>query len=888
METELKGLSIIIPTLNEGENIEPLLTRITAAIRNNNLQDTEIIFVDDRSTDTTHRQIKKWQAKHPVKLIVRSGRIKGLASAVIEGARTAQYDHVLVMDADLSHPPEMIAELLSPIASGKYDHVIGSRYIKGGGTPDWPIKRRIVSRVATLFAWPFIDVKDPMAGFFCVRKKFLAGLSEDTPGYKVGFELLVQNPSLRTFEVPIIFRDREMGKSKLGSDVMRDFLRQLMKVTGGNFSMANNSKFIRIGLLGMWIDLVLFYLLNMFGTTLGTAHCISFTAATVTVFLLLRQRLILADTDNRSPGKGSLFLFIALFALLLRGGLLASLDEILQWPAQIAILPTIGVSALICYLGCSFWVFPQNGARTTDRQWRLFTLVAVSYIMLLRILYSGPMELMQQEAYYWNYAQHLDIGYLDHPPMVAWLIWLGTLFWGNSEFGVRFAATLCWLAAAIFIYNLARNLFDKSTAMLTLLLLAALPYFFGMGLIMIPDTPLIACWAGALFFLERALLANKRKAWLGAGVCVGLGMLSKYTIALLGPAALLFLLIDRNSRKWLAKPEPYIALFLASLIFSPVLFWNYFHDWASFNFHGSTRWENAYEFSLHGLLGNVLILLTPTGFAAALLLLLPKGQQKAYEHTIQIFTQNKKLFAFAFSFFPLAVFIFFSLSKESKLNWTGPIWLVLLPFIAYHIVNHYKEFSKFRVHKVILRTWPGTIIIAMLIYGVFLHYIVLGFPGIGYPENFHLIGWRDLGAQVGKIESEQQAALEEEPLVVGMDKYRIASQLAFYRPAGDNDKPAKANRKEVVARTSGRHLFGWEGLMYRFWLPRKELTDRTMILVSHYTDYLSHPDVLAHFKSYDDIQELAISKNGREFGRYYYRVAGKYDPMGTQQGIHKD
>jgi dolichol-phosphate mannosyltransferase len=139
-----------------------------------------------------------------------------------------------------------------------------------------------------------------------------------------------------------------------------------------------------------------------------------------------------------------------------------------------------------------------------------------------------------------------------------------------------------WLIAAFFQFQFARNLFGKTAAFLAVLLFSVLPFFFAMGLLMMPDVPLTATWAGGLYFLERATLAKRREAWLGLGLCMGLGMLSKYTIALLGPATLIFLLLDPRSRRWLWSPWPYVAALIALLLFSPVITWNAAHDWASF------------------------------------------------------------------------------------------------------------------------------------------------------------------------------------------------------------------------------------------------------------------------------------------------------------------
>ncbi|MFH2034891.1 MAG: glycosyltransferase family 39 protein, partial [Candidatus Zixiibacteriota bacterium] len=206
----------------------------------------------------------------------------------------------------------------------------------------------------------------------------------------------------------------------------------------------------------------------------------------------------------------------------------------------------------------------------------------VAFTLILRFVFLFLLDLLPEEAYYWNYSQHLDIGYLDHPPMVAWLQWLSTSIFGDTEFGVRLPAFLCWFVAAWFIFKLTARLFDRTAGYQSILLMAVLPIYFSIGFIMTPDAPLYAAWAGALYFMARALVDGKRSAWYGIGLFIGLGMLSKYSIGLLGLSGFAFIIIDKDSRKWLLRPEPYLSIILALIIFSPVLIWNYQHDWASF------------------------------------------------------------------------------------------------------------------------------------------------------------------------------------------------------------------------------------------------------------------------------------------------------------------
>src|SRR5882724_4529449 len=128
MPTSTRSVSIIVPSLNEEENIAPLVSQIIASA----VPFREILFVDDHSTDATRDMIRALAASHPIRLIEQDRTEIGLASAIMLGARAAEGEFLLVMDADLSHPPERMKDLLAPLFTGTADMVIGSRYVTGG------------------------------------------------------------------------------------------------------------------------------------------------------------------------------------------------------------------------------------------------------------------------------------------------------------------------------------------------------------------------------------------------------------------------------------------------------------------------------------------------------------------------------------------------------------------------------------------------------------------------------------------------------------------------------------------------------------------------------------------------------------------------------------
>jgi len=220
------SVSIVIPTLNEEENIEPLVSQITACA----VPFLEILFVDDHSTDNTRGKIRDLARTQPIRLIEQDGAELVLAGAIMSGARAARGEMLLVMDADLSHPPDRINDLLGPLFTDAVDLVVGSRYVRGGSTPGWPVWRRIVSRTGAALAYPLTGLHDSMCGFFAISRSRLLDLAPQTSGFKIVFETMVRaHGTLRVIEIPIAFRERARGKSKMSFSVaLRFFFRWLL------------------------------------------------------------------------------------------------------------------------------------------------------------------------------------------------------------------------------------------------------------------------------------------------------------------------------------------------------------------------------------------------------------------------------------------------------------------------------------------------------------------------------------------------------------------------------------------------------------------------------------------------------------------------------------
>jgi len=222
-------ITLVIPTYNEAGNIPILVNKVFNIFSNEEL-DGNIIIVDDNSPDQTWKVAEDLQDKYPNLKVLRRLEKRGLSSAVLEGFAMANTEIVGVIDADLSHPPEKIPELLAPIINGEADFTIGSRYINQGGTDNWPLKRKISSKIATLAVLGLTKVKDPMSGFFFLKREVIKNIELNPKGFKIGLEILVRGNYNKVIEVPIIFRHRVYGKSKLSSKVILDYLLHASKL----------------------------------------------------------------------------------------------------------------------------------------------------------------------------------------------------------------------------------------------------------------------------------------------------------------------------------------------------------------------------------------------------------------------------------------------------------------------------------------------------------------------------------------------------------------------------------------------------------------------------------------------------------------------------------
>jgi len=263
---EPKSFSLVIPTYNEGANIQQIVRILSQLLDQSIPGDYELIVVDDDSPDRTWEVAQSLIGEYPQLRVMRRQQERGLSSAVIRGWQASQGQVLGVIDGDLQHPPHVLLQLLEAIKRGA-DLAVASRHVEGGGVSSWSVIRRLLSRGAQLLGLLLLPgvlgrVSDPMSGYFLVRRPSLSGRTLSPQGYKILIEVLARGAVSRVAEVGYVFQERQAGESKVTWKQYVDYLHHLLKL---RLSLGHTDRFIRFGLVGLsgvFVDMTVLYLLS--------------------------------------------------------------------------------------------------------------------------------------------------------------------------------------------------------------------------------------------------------------------------------------------------------------------------------------------------------------------------------------------------------------------------------------------------------------------------------------------------------------------------------------------------------------------------------------------------------------------------------------------------
>jgi hypothetical protein len=481
----------------------------------------------------------------------------------------------------------------------------------------------------------------------------------------------------------------------------------------------------------------------------------------------------------------------------------------------------------------------------------------------LRLVLAATLPLLPEEAYYWSWSRHLDWSYFDHPPLASYSIALTTAVFGQTVFGIKFAAllwslgwNLLWARLILDMYGDRRLAFWSIAA----LNLTVLYQIFGVG--PTPDSPLIFAWTGAIWSVWRASQSANARWWFAAGAFVGLSWLGKYSGVLLLPIVLLYLACSPAQRHWLRKPQPWLAALLALAIFAPVLYWNGQHDWVSLAFQSSRRVGAMHGFAPRYfllLLASQFALLTPYVFVVSLGALL-RGVRQTWAGHLDDRTRLLLLSAAL----PIALFTLVSLRSLVKLNWLAPAYWSLTILGVHHLLS-LADGTRRLVRG--LASSAALLLLALIVAAI------PKLPMRGGLDTWS--GWDEVARRVDRVAAAARSDGHE--VFVFATEYRASSMLRFYLPG--------------QPRTYAQDIYGEPALQFDHFPLPSDLKGATGILVLD--ERAGRAFDLQRLAPYCDTLERVDEVETRGFGKAkrrteIYRCTGYHGhpraPVGRRDG----
>lgn len=370
-ECQSLKFSLVIPTYNEGDNIQEIVKILSQLLDSIIPEEYELIVVDDNSPDQTWKLAQELTLEYPQLRVMRREREKGLSTAVIRGWQVARGDVLGVIDADLQHPPEVLLQLWQEMHRGA-DLAVASRHVEGGGVSEWSIIRRFLSRGAQMLGLIILPkaigrLSDPMSGYFMVRRDAIAGKPLSPVGYKILIEVTARGRIRWIGEVGYVFRERQAGASKVTWKQYIEYIQHLLRLRLDLWPFKRFMRFGVVGFSGVFVDMGIFYLLRtVLGFGLTRSAILSSEVAIINNFLW-NDLWTFGDISRRQQGMGKKLKRLLKFNLICFSGLVLNvllvnlLFNVLGVNEYIAKL--IAIAAVTLW---NFWFNLKLSWRVTD------------------------------------------------------------------------------------------------------------------------------------------------------------------------------------------------------------------------------------------------------------------------------------------------------------------------------------------------------------------------------------------------------------------------------------------------------------------------------------------------------------------------------------------
>lgn len=415
-----------------------------------------------------------------------------------------------------------------------------------------------------------------------------------------------------------------------------------------------------------------------------------------------------------------------------------------------------------------FIVFKATISINNLRRLFYFFLIVLSLFRIYFIL-QGPLDISPDESHYWEWSRRLDLSYYSKGPMIAYLIALSTWLFGDTPFGIRILAVVCSFLSSIFIYKIGKKLLNEKVGLISGIFFQIIPLFSAFGVIFTIDSPFILFWIISMYLFLLAI-EGRKVYWLILGITIGLGLLTKYTMAFFYLCMFIFLIkwqrdysfsTHGNKINIFKNTAIYFCILISMVVFSPVIIWNFQHEWVTVKHTaGQAHVYEGFRISLKffaEFVGSQLLIITPLVFIFGLYFLLKPSALNL----------NSKVHWFFISF-SLPVLIFFllkSLHGKVQANWAMTAYIPFLLILAY-------SFDGKVYRKIILSSTIMAAIFTIISYSI---------PFINLPANLdpssRLKGWKQLGDRVYEI---KQELVKSGNVIIFSDRYQISSELAFY------------------------------------------------------------------------------------------------------------